>query len=370
MLLDPSASTELSIHGGSIAGLTLAVLAARSGVSTVLVAPELIDPDPAPGPPGIASVQQEFVHHHIWRWAGERALTAWAGHAAAAQRTVIGLAGELGVPVRPMTVATTTVDGTEAFWLRHEAHAMRLAKLPVDFDDAQRLPFPTRPSLITPAQPVLDQTAYRTALLGAFEEAGGRLSRVPVPAGRLVSATPKPVLDRYAMNPRLQQHTWTWHLLDDDAQHRDGPEMAAVCSLIDQGGRLVLPDPLTGRTLVGSRRDDGREWIATHWPGRSITASWRVPTSAAFDQLPFVGPAGPGRDREYVACGFDVFELISGTVAATELHRVIVHGGAAEKAFSPTRWPRAAAVFRAAWGATRFGLKISTVTPFPKAPLR
>lgn len=363
MLLDPVSSTELSIHGGSIAGLTLGLLAARSGVRTALVGPELSEPDTGSSTPGIASVQQELVHHHIRRWAGEPALHHWVEGTAAAQRMVVELATELGVPVHEMTVATTTTDGHEAFWLRHEAHAMRRAGRAVDFDDAQRLPFPTRPSLITPAQPVFDLTAYKAALLDAFRAAGGRLSTVPVPARRLVSATPKPVLDRYAMNPRLQQHTWTWHRLATTGAD-------AVCSLIDDGGRLVLPDPRTGDLLVGSRRDDGRDFVATQWPGTAITATWQVPTSATFDALPFIGQAGPGRDREYVACGFDVFEPISGTLAGVELHRVIVDGGTAEKAFSPTRRPRVAAVLRAARDTARFGLKVSTVSPFPKAPLR
>lgn len=364
MLLDPSSHTDLSIHGGSIAGLTLALLAARSGRSTALVAPELADLDSATPTPAIATVQQEFQHHHIWRWAGERAVTVYAEQTRAAVDLVAELAGEIGVAVRPVTMATMTTAGNEAFWLRHEAHAMRLAGVPVDFDDKQRMPFATRPAMISPDQLLLDSNSYRTALLAAFQAAGGAVVDSPVPARRLVSATPKPVLDRYAMNPRLQQHTWRWHHLKNNPGGSTD-----VCSLIDDGGRLVLPGP-KGGLLIGSRRDDGREWVARHWPQNPIVASWQVPTSAAFDGLPFIGAAGPGRDHEYVACGFDVWELTSGTIAASELHRLIVGGDPVQRVFSPSRRPRAAAVFRAAWGAARFGMKISTVTPFPKAPLR
>lgn len=357
-MLDPHSSHELVILGGGITGLTLGLLSARAQVGVTVVDPGLrlgrIDGLMA----GVASVQQELQYHHIWRWYGLPAAQAYAEESGRGQRFVLDEASAGNVPVERLPMATVTGEGLEAFWLRREVKAMRDVGMNPVFDDVSGLPFETRPQLITADQASIDVVAYRDHLARAFVAAGGELAQTrPQTARTVVSTTPVPAFGSAGVSTRTEVCRWHWIAIDP-------PEPPSRMSfIIDGGGRLLVP--LGGRLLIGSRRDDGEAWVRERFPGAAVRERWQAEAAASVDGLAFVGYAGLRPSSKFVACGFDAWELTSGTAAALQLHEFL-SGDRNDLPWSAARLPRAAAVGRAVWGATRYAMRVSAVTPFPK----
>lgn len=352
----------VTVVGAGLTGLTLGLLCARAGHRVRVVDPALRVGTPQGLMAAPATVQQELAYHHIWRWSGSQALYEYAEQVRLGQEFVLAAAGDMGVGVHRADMATVTADGMEAFWLRHEVKAMRQAGLDPVFTDTTGLPFTTRPQLISAAQPVVDPVAYRDGLLAAVTDAGGELlESVPhdsasgeADSGWVVSTTPQPVFDGLSMRARLRPAMWNWVSFT-------APEIPTRNMFdLDDGGRVLAV--LADRAYLGSRRAPSLDWITRRFENVGILAQWRSETAATFDQLPFVGYAGP---RKLVACGFDAWELTLGSAAALQLAAVISDENV-RLPWAPVRMPRLASVGRAAWGALRHGLKISPVTPFPR----
>lgn len=360
-------SERVTVIGAGITGLTLGLLAARAGLPTEVVDAEL-RPGQRAGLMGApAGLQQELQYHHVLRWHGANGLRAYADQVRRGQAFVLAAAADAGVPVRRADQATLTADGKEAFWLRHEVHAMRQAGVPAEFTDETGLPFSARPMLVTPDQPVLDPVAYRDGLLETFTEAGGVVNDRPRgtdDGGWLVSTTPEPAFDRVLLGPRLRRSDWHWlELASEDPAAFPGRSGTDL----DDGGRLWIRTP-QGRLWLGSRRDDGRARAASWFPDAEITDAWRAGTTASLDSVPFVGFAGRATERRLVACAFDAWELTLGTAAALQLAGVLTGGGTgrAELPWAPIRVPRPLSVLGAGWSRARHGLRISPVSPFPR----
>ncbi|GAB3622156.1 hypothetical protein GCM10027418_02380 [Mariniluteicoccus endophyticus] len=346
--------SPVAVVGGGLTGLTLGLALVRGGVPAVVV-DHALTPGTRDGlMAGLATTHQELQHHHVWRWFGDAAVRRYAAEAARGQQQVLAHAAELGVRVHRRPTATVTADGHEAFWLRYEARAERRCGIEPTFTDTTGLPMATRPQLMRDDQPSLDVVAYRDGLFEAFRAAGGQVaSNLPADAGCRVSTTPDPVGAPPALRMRLE--TMTWHWLAFAAPHPIGRDTFHL----DDGGRIVTP--VGDELWVGSRRDDGTAWVARHYDDPAITQAWTAPASATFDALPLVGPLGDG----LVACGFGPWELTLGTAAALQLADVIT-GASTDLPWSPRRLPRAAAIGRAAWGASRKAMRINPVTPFPR----
>ncbi|GAB3699655.1 FAD-binding oxidoreductase/lyase [Mariniluteicoccus flavus] len=355
---------DVAIHGAGLTGLTLGLALARAGVATAVV-----DPGLRPGRrdglmAGLATAHQELQHHHVWRWCGPDAARRYAAEVARGQGHVLALATELGVRVRRRPTATVTSDGHEAFWLRHEARAERLAGLEPEFTDTTGLPMATRPQLILDGQPSFDVVAYRDGLVEAYRDAGGVLADSPVEAGRRVSTTARPqVAGRpvRGLEARMQRMTWSWLSFRAPDPIGPGEPVSRDVFHLDEGGRMVVG--VGDELWVGSRRDPGVDWVNRYFERPEITGHWEAATSATFDALPLAGPVGPGAGL--VACGFGPWESTLGTAAALQLADAIT-AGSDDLPWTPRRLPRASAVGRAVWGATRHAMRISAVTPFPR----
>lgn len=356
-------SQQVTVMGAGITGLTVGLQCAREGhqVTVVDSGLELGGRAGLPGAP--VTAQQELQFHHIWRWAGERAVRSYAHELLAAQEFVLATAEQLSVPVSRADMATVTTDGHEAFWLRWEARAMRDAGLDPTFTDTTGLPFTTRPQLVLADQPMLDPVLYRDGLVAVYAAAGGELSDdIPARAtdGWLVSTTPDPAFDRAALRLRLRPATWNWV-----AFTADDPATLPTRHIfdLDSDGRVL---GVAGDSIfLGSRTASSIDWVTRHIENPRILDQWQARTSSTFDSLPFVGYAGPRSMRRLVACGFDVWELTLGTAAARQLVDVI-GGRGPDLPWQPARFPRPASVGRALWGAARYGMRINRVTPFPR----
>lgn len=356
-------SEQVTVIGGGITGLTLGLQCVRAGHRVTVIDPGLELGSRVGLPAAPAAAQQELQFHHIWRWAGERAVRSYGREVRTAQEFVCAEADRLAVPVSRANMATVTTDGHEAFWLRYEVRAMRAAGLDPTFTDTTGLPFTTRPQLILADQPMLDPLAYRDGLAAAYAAAGGRLAdEIPADADRgwLISTSPDPALGQAAIALRLRPATWNWV-----AFTAENPAALPTRHMfdLDQGGRVL---GVAGETVfLGSRRASSVDWVTRHVENPRILDQWQSSTSGTFDSLPFVGYAGPRSARRLVACGFDVWELVLGTAAALQLVQVI-GGENPQLPWQPLRFPRPVSVGRALWGAVRYGMRINRVTPFPR----
>lgn len=348
---------RVTVVGAGLTGLTVGLLCAREGHEVRVVDAGLRVGTPQGLMAAPATVQQELAYHHVWRWAGNQALYEYAEQVRLGQEFVLAAAGDMGVAVHRADMATVTADGMEAFWLRHEVKAMRSARFDPVFTDTTGLPFSTRPKLISAAQPVVDPVLYRDGLVEALDQAGGELVAAPpadADSGWVVSTTPDPVFDGVSMRSRLRPATWNWVSFT-------APELPTRHMFdLDDGGRVLAV--MADRAYLGSRRAPSLDWVTRHVEEVEILDQWQAVTAATFDQQPFVGYAGP---RRLVACGFDVWELTLGSAAAIQLAAVISDENM-RLPWAPVRLPKLASVGRAAWGAMRYGMKISPVTPFPK----
>jgi glycine/D-amino acid oxidase-like deaminating enzyme len=354
---------QVTVIGAGITGLTLGLQCAREGHRVTVADPSLAlrSRDGLSAAP--VAAQQELQFHHIWRWAGERAVRSYAREVQAAQTFVCAEADRLGVPVSRAAMATVTSDGHEAFWLRYEVRAMRAAGLDPTFTDTTGLPFTTRPQLVLADQPMVDPLAYRDGLAAAYEAAGGKLTdQIPAAADRgwSISTTPNPAYERVGIGLRLRPVTWDWV-----AFTADDPAALPTRHIfdLDDGGRVL--GVANGTVFLGSRRASSSEWVTRHVENAVILDQWQAPATATFDSLPFVGYAGPRSRRRLIACGFDVWELVLGTAAALQLAAVI-SDRKPELPWQPIRLPRPLSVGRALWGAVRYGLGVNRVTPFPR----
>lgn len=353
---------RVTVIGAGLTGLTLGLLCAKAGHRVTVVDSALRRGDPRGMMAAPATVQQELQYHHVWRWAGQRAVVTYGEQVRLGQEFVLAAAADMGIGVHRTDMATVTADGKEAFWLRWEVRAMRSAGFDPNFTDTTGLPFTTRPQLISRLQPVLDVTAYRDGLAEAYAAAGGALvSRPPSDAedGWVVSTTPKPVFDRSGMRPRLRPAMWNWVEFAAEASAMPTRSMFDL----DDGGRVLAVAGDTAR--IGSRSAPALDWVTRHVKDARVLAQWQTPTTATFDAMPFVGPAGSRSTRQLVACGFDCWELTLGTAAAVQLSELI-NGSDARLPWQPLRLPRAASTGRAVWGKVRYGLGINPVTPFPR----
>lgn len=354
---------RVTVVGAGLTGLTVGLLCARAGHSVRVVDAGLRVGDPRGLMAAPATVQQELQYHHVWRWLGDTALATYGHLVRLGQAFVLAAAGDMGLDVHRADAATVTADGTEAFWLRYEARAMRDAKLDPEFTDTTGLPFSTRPQLVSADQPAVNPVTYRDALAVALVTAGGQLIEELPPdadAGWLVSTTPQPVFDRVGIRPRLRPATWNWVSFT-----ADDPAVLPTRHTfdLDEGGRVLT---VTGdRIYLGSRRAPSIDWVTRHVEGARILDQWQAETAATFDGAPFVGFAGSPGDKRLVACGFDAWELTLGSVAALHLAGVI-GGEVSPLPWQPVRVPRPGSVGRALWGSVRHGLRISPVTPFPR----
>ena len=351
---------DVVIVGGRIPGLALALWLQRSGrtvtvVDRGIVAGRIDGLSPAP-----AATSAGLFFHHTERWHGRAAARTAASEIEAAVAAATDLAQELDVAAQPTTVAITTSDNHEAFWVRYESMAMHRAGLRPEFDDAQRLPWPVRPYLEQPGQ-LIDPVALRDRLLQAVLDAGGELRDEVPEAGVRVSATPWPVTDPLLIRPRLRRSTWQWAEIT-------GLELDRVWAGIDDGGVLLIPS--SDGALVGARDVDPADWVSARGPKVEVRRRWESSAAESREALPFVGSLPFTRSLgrgDFVMAGHGPWDLSLGLAAARQLHGAIT-GTADELPWAPQRAVRPETLGRAAWGATRLKLNLNSVTPFPKAP--
>lgn len=356
-MLDRTAQLDLGIWGAGITGLTLGLLQARSGRKVAVIDPILPLGQQEGLPAGVLTMNQELQYHHITRWRSAAAAATYAEQNRRGIEFVLGEAAEAAVAIERMPMATYTADGHEAFWLRYEARAMRASGLEPEFDDAPALKYDIRPELVLEDQAIIDLVAYRDHLAQSFTDAGGILETKPVPARTLVSTTAyPPVKDHLGLRHRVDLATWNWLRVEVD----ELPDRIRFD--LDENGRLLVP--WQGQLLVGSRRDSGVEWVDAHLPGAKIVGHWQAKAAASLEALPLVGVNGS--PDLLAATGFDVWELSAGTAGALQLHDHLTGTGVGQLPWSPIRFPRASAVFRAVWGRTRYQLDLNRITPFPK----
>ncbi len=345
-LTAPGEDVDVAVVGGGITGLMTALLLAEAGASVALVEAGRV----ASGVTGYTTAKVTSLHGLTYA-----SLERTFGHAGAriyAEANQAGLA-EIARVVKEhgidcdfenLPAFTYTEDPGRVATIEAEVEAAARAGLPASFTTDVDLPYPVEGAVRVDDQAQFHPRRYCLALAAALVDRGGAVyekSRVldvdpgtpcrlvtangEVRAGQVVVATQLPTFDRggffarthpersYALSATLAGAAPLGMYLSADSPTRSVRPLTA-------GGRDVL---LGGEGhKVGHEPDTRRRyetlerWARERFEVDEITFRWSAQDYMPADGVPFIGPAGPGASRVFVATGFKKWGMSTAAVAA------------------------------------------------------
>ncbi|MDX6325058.1 MAG: hypothetical protein QOK15_1412 [Nocardioidaceae bacterium] len=264
--------------------------------------------------------------------------------------------GDHGVGLQSRDSVVFAASAGERRSVRKEYDAARLLGLPVRWQDALDVPFPSHGAVSLEDQSQLDPMELLEALVQQLHEHGGTLheghrvtgvSRVGRPAvdledGRTVTAdnvvlaTGMPILDRAAVWSRAEAKR-SYLIAYEGAAAPRGMYLSAgssARSLRDvprtEGTGVFLvggSGHTTGRTSSEEAHLDAlREWAGSYFPGATETHAWSAQDYSPYDGLPMIGRLALGLGRIYYATGYDKWGMANAVAASLHISKHILGG--------------------------------------------
>jgi glycine/D-amino acid oxidase-like deaminating enzyme len=351
---------DLAVVGAGIAGLTAALMFARSGMSVVVLEAR----DVGAGTTGHSSAKvsqlQGTLLQRIKRRNTAGVLGAYVQSQAAAFEWLMDFTAETGVAVERRAAFTYAATPEGRAQVEAEFVVGRDHGLPVDLVEDAGLPFRTFGAARLADQAQLDPMELLAALAREFRVLGGVIvtgarvngvraskparvraeltSGTPddrdvreLDAERVLIATGTPILDRglyFAKLAAKRSYAQAWEV--DGDQLPDGMFLGveeptrSVRTASGSGGRMLL---LTGGNGHGVGRhpspqrasDELADWTTSHWPEAQRVAAWSAQDWMTPHGVPFVGWLPRGRGRVYLATGFSKWGMTNAVATALTL---------------------------------------------------
>ncbi|MET0729463.1 MAG: FAD-dependent oxidoreductase [Acidimicrobiales bacterium] len=344
----PDRRVEVAVVGGGLTGLLTATLLDHAGLDVVVLERHGVGGVTSRGSTGKLTALQGARSSAI---AQDRGPEAAAQYASAALSGVVGLRSlirDMGIDCSltsaPDLTYTTEPGGVAACLA--ELEAATAAGLPVEWVEDCELPFSIRGGVLLRDQAHLDPGALCAGLaaqmppervitgwpvLHVDEQVDGVELRGPddarMRAEHVILATLGPIHDPALLATRCSAS----RSYGIAATHPSPPPITAIS--LDEPARSIRPGGAAGGTGVivvgeGHRigEDHGRldedRWSALEGFARNalgagdVTHRWVAHDLMPSDGVPFIGRAGPGRDRVWVASGFQKWGISTAFVAA------------------------------------------------------
>lgn len=370
--------TDVLVVGAGIAGLTTAVLLARSGRQVTVVDAMGVGSGVTGSTTAKISAQHGLIYQALQRHRGAEIARryaraqgdalSWMAHEVTTRQV------DCDFERRDSYLFTTELGRRRE--LLEEAAAAQAAGLPTDTATEVDLPFEVAGALRTPDQAQFHPVKWLRHLAASVEDAGGvvrdgirvtgiplkdlgdesvtvRTDQGPINAREVVIATHYPILDRAALFTRLTP-------VRDLVVHGPvtAPAPPGMYLSVDEDGHSVRtmhgPDG-TPQLIVGGKhhrpgaRDDvdGDYRGLADWAQRElgldrVTHRWSAHDLTTPDKVPLVGRYTPWSRHLWVATGFGLWGMTNGTAAGHLIHDLVLGNADPElvSLFDPHRLPR------------------------------
>lgn len=347
--LTPGSRFDTVVIGAGITGLATALLLAESGADVAVVEARRIGDSTSGSSTGKVSLLQGTRAQRIRRRHGDRALLDYLEANREAQQWLIRFCEEHSLPVQRESAVTYAQTFAEKKAVRKEFDALRMAGLPVT-DLALDMPFPAQDAIALADQAQLDPAAllealaleieahttsiFESTLVHDVREGRGEDLIVETEHGELtartvVIATGTPILDRGGYFARLiaqRSYLTAFRVAEPIPRHMflsaGSPTRSLRYAPTPEGDVLLVGGH--GHTVgrVRSPRHHAEElieWTRRWFPDAEPLHSWSAQDYLPIDELPYVGPLLPGRNRILVATGYAKWGLTNGVAAALAL---------------------------------------------------
>jgi glycine/D-amino acid oxidase-like deaminating enzyme/nitrite reductase/ring-hydroxylating ferredoxin subunit len=342
-------AVDVAVVGGGITGLMTALLVAETGASVALVEAGRV----ASGVTGYTTAKVTSLHgltyDSLERTFGQSGVRTYAQANQAGLSEIARVVKEYGIDCdfEHLPAFTYTEDAGRVATIEAEVEAAARAGLPASFTTDVDLPYPVEGAIRVDDQAQFHPRRYCLAIAAALADRGGVVyenTRVldidqdspckvatdhgELRAAQVVVATQLPIFDRggffarthpersYALSATLAGAAPLGMYLSADSPTRSVRPVTA-------GGRDVL---LGGEGhKVGHEPDTRRRyetlerWARERFEVDEITYRWSAQDYMPADGVPFIGRAGPGVSRVFVATGFKKWGMSTAAVAAAIL---------------------------------------------------
>lgn len=361
---------DVAVVGAGITGITSALLLKRAGKSVALLDMKRV----ARGASGYTTAKLTSGHKLIYTALEERFDRERARLYAEANETAIALieslVTEYGIDCdlerKPNYVYAEGGESTSQ--IEEEAAAARRAGLPASVVTETTLPFPVAAALCLPDQAQFHPRKYLLALTDRIPGDGSHVfeqtralnvtqaspcivetERGRVLANDVVLATHLPFEDKgffFAKAHPSRSYAVAAPLEDERAPEGmfisiDKLERSVRTAWSEEGLCLIVGGEghKPGQNYDTRQRYTRLEDWARKWFGvERIAFRWSTQDFISVDQLPFVGPLGPGGDHVWVATAYGKWGMTNGTAAASILaDRVVGRESPSYNVFDSTR---------------------------------
>jgi glycine/D-amino acid oxidase-like deaminating enzyme len=340
------------VVGAGLAGLTTALLLARSGLRTGVVEARHVGAVTTGRTTAKVSLLQATKLSRLARLQPREVVAAYVDANREGLAWLRRFCDDHGVAVQERDAITYAASPGEVSAVRREHDTAREHDLDVRWLDSMDVPFPLHGATVLPGQlqldpvEVLDQLVVQLRAHGGSVHQGRRVVSVsksgpPVVrlrdglelhADHLVIATGTPVLDRGLHFARVEPKR-SYLLAYEGARAPEGMFISAGSSARSvrdvPGGRMLVGG--SGHTVgrTGSTTlhlAELRQWTAEHFPGARETHAWSAQDYTPYTGHPLVDVL-PGSDgRILVATGFDKWGMTNAIAAALAISGRVLGG--------------------------------------------
>lgn len=334
------------VVGGGLTGLTTALLLARAGRHVGILEARHIGAVTTGASTAKLSLLQGTKLSRMLALQSTRVAQAYVDANRDGQQWLLRFCQTHDVSVQQRDAVTYAADTAQLSAVRDEYDAARRLGLDVTWRDTLDVPFPVVGATVLGGQAQFDPMELLTELASQVRAHGGTIhercrvvsaSKVGPPSvttaeGRVLTcdkvilATGVPMLNRglyFAKVEAKRSYVLTYASVA-------APELmllsagSSVRSLRDvphpEGDPLLMVGG-SGHSVGrgGSERkhlDELRAWATKYFPGASETHAWSAQDYSSHDGIPFVGRLPRGRNRIYLATGYDKWGMANSVAAA------------------------------------------------------